>query len=58
MSAQPEALRLADALVETLRYIANHDLRDVDLPICGHIAHALVGKARDAIKAVEDAPDR
>lgn len=42
-----------DASYEALRYIADHDLRDVDLSICGHIAHALVGKARDAIKAIE-----
>ena len=40
-------------LLEALRFIADHDLRDVDLSICGHIAHALVGKARDAIKAIE-----
>ena len=41
------------ALLKDLRYIADHDLRDVDLSICGHIAHALVGKARDAIEAIE-----
>lgn len=42
-----------DALLEALRYIADHDLRDVDLSICGHIAHAFIGKAREAIKAIE-----
>lgn len=49
--------RQRDALLEALRFIANHDLRGADLTVCGHIAHGLIGKARDAIKAAEDAPD-
>ena len=56
-----ELVRLAkhrDALLEALRFIADHDLRGADLTACGHIAHAFVGRARDAIKAAEDAPDR
>ena len=47
-----------NALLETLRFIADHDLRGADLIACGHIAHALIGKARAAIKAAEDAPER
>lgn len=43
-----------EPMLEALRHIANHDLSGADLIICGHIAHALVGKARDAIKAIEE----
>ena len=42
-----------DALLETLRFIADHDLRGADLIVAGHIAHSFIGKARAAIKAVE-----
>ena len=42
-----------EPLLEALRHIANHDLRGADLTVCGHIAHALVGRARAAVKAVE-----
>ena len=44
------------ALLEALRHIANHDLSGADLIICGHIAHALVGRARAAVAQVEEGP--
>lgn len=56
--ANARLIAAAPDLLEALRHIANHDLRGADLVICGHIAHGLVGRARDAIKAAEDAPDR
>ena len=33
-----------------LQFIADHDLRGTDLTVAGHIAHALIGKARAALK--------
>lgn len=53
MTETKRRLDAYEPMLEALRYIADHDLRDVDLTICGHIAHALIGKARDAIKAIE-----
>ena len=38
-----------DALRAALNFIADHDLRGADLTVAGHIAHALIGKARAAL---------
>ena len=48
-----QLLAQRNALLEALRHIADHDLRGADLVVCGHIAHGLIGRARDAIKAIE-----
>ena len=58
MTETNRRLAAYEPMLEALRFIADHDLRGADLTVCGHIAHALIGKARDAIKAAEDAPDR
>lgn len=42
-----------DALRAALKFIADHDLRGTDLTVAGHIAHALIGKARAALKEVK-----
>ena len=36
-------------LLKALTWIAEHDLRGVDLTVCGHIAHGFIGVARAAI---------
>ena len=43
-----------DALLEALKFIADHDLRGTDLTVAGHIAHGFIGRARAAIAAVEE----
>ena len=42
-----------DALRAALQFIADHDLRGTDLIVAGHIAHALIGKARAALKELK-----
>ena len=40
-----------DALLEALKWIADHDLVDTDLMIAGHMAHGFIGRARSAVSA-------
>jgi hypothetical protein len=52
MQAAAELRRLHDLnqkLLETLEWIAEHNLRRADLTVCGHIAHGLIGGDRAAI---------
>lgn len=53
MTETNRRLAAYEPMLEALRFIADHDLRGADLTACGHIAHGLVGRARDAIKSVE-----
>jgi hypothetical protein len=52
MQAAAELRRLHDLnqkLLETLEWIAEHNLRRADLTVCGHVAHGLIGGDRAAI---------
>jgi hypothetical protein len=52
MQAAAELRRLHELnqkLLETLEWIAEHNLRRADLTVCGHIAHGLIGGDRAAI---------
>jgi hypothetical protein len=52
VEAAAELRRLHDLnqkLLETLEWIAEHNLRRADLTVCGHIAHGLIGGDRAAI---------
>lgn len=51
--AADELLRLYaknEELLEALTFIAEHDLTGTDLTVAGHIAHALIGKARATLQ--------
>jgi hypothetical protein len=45
------------ALLEALKFIADHDLRGADLTVAGHIAHELIGKARAVIAKLKGGND-